>query len=131
MTTVNIAAATSIVGTTTYLTASGTAALVLLANTSTSATVVRINQLVAANTTSSAVNTTVSLYVGSTVTSQGSAPASGTAYPIASVISVPPNASLVVIDKTSALYLMENQLISVTSSTSTAITYTISYEIIT
>jgi hypothetical protein len=131
MTTVNIAAATSIVGTTTYLTASGTAALVLLANTSTSATVVRINQIVAANTTSSAVNTTVSLYVGSSVTSQGSAPASGTAYPIASVISVPPNASLVVIDKTSALYLMENQLISVTSSTSTAITYTISYEIIT
>jgi hypothetical protein len=131
MTTVNIAAATSIVGTTTYLTASGTAALVLLANTSTSATVVRINQIVAANTTSSAVNTTVSLYVGSSVTSQGSAPAGGTAYPIASVISVPPNASLVVIDKTSALYLMENQLISVTSSTSTAITYTISYEIIT
>lgn len=115
MTTVNIAAASSIIGTTTYLTPSGTSAVVLLNNTATSAAVYKINQIVAANVNgSAAVNTTVSIYSNGAQT-QGNAPSSGTAYPIASVVSVPPNASLIVADKTTAIYLMEGQSITVTS----------------
>ena len=130
MTTVNIAAATSIVGTTTYLTPSGTSAVVLLNNTATSAAVYKINQIVAANVNgSAAVNTTVSIYSNGAQT-QGNAPSSGTAYPIASVVSVPQNASLIVADKTTAIYLMEGQSITVTSGTASGITYSISYEII-
>jgi hypothetical protein len=34
------------------------------------------------------------------------------------------------VDKTTGFYLMENQSITVTSGTSSAITYTISYEVI-
>jgi len=130
MTTVNIAAATSIIGTTTYLTPSVTTAVVLLNNTATSAAVYKINQIVAANVNGSAsVNTTVSIYSNGAQT-QGNAPSSGTAYPIISVASVPQNASLIVADKTTAIYLMEGQSITVTSGTASGITYSISYEII-
>ena len=130
MTTVNIAAASSIIGTTTYLTPSATTAVVLLNNTATSAAVYKINQIVAANVNgSAAVNTTVSIYSNGAQT-QGNAPSSGTAYPIASVVSVPQNASLIVADKTTAIYLMEGQSITVTSGTASGITYSISYEII-
>jgi hypothetical protein len=127
----NIVNVTSILGTTTYLTPGGTTAVILVANTSTSGQVFKINQIVAANVNgSAAVDTTVSIYVGSSVTTQGSAPASGTAYPIVSTVSVPADASLIVTDKTTAIYLMENQLISVTSGTASGITYSISYEVI-
>jgi len=130
MTTVNIAAATSIIGTTTYLTPSAITAVVLLPNSATSAAVYKINQIVAANVNgSAAVNTTVSIYSNGAV-AQGSAPSGGTAYPIVSVASVPINASLIVVDKTSAIYLMEGQSITVTSGTASGITYSISYEII-
>jgi hypothetical protein len=130
MTTVNIAAASSIIGTTTYLTPSATSAVVLLPNSATSAAVYKINQIVAANVNgSAAVNTTVSIYSNGAV-AQGSAPSGGTAYPIASVVSVPPTASLIVTDKTTAIYLMEGQSITVTSGTASGITYSISYELI-
>ena len=61
---------------------------------------------------------------------QGSAPSGGTAYPIVSTVSVPADASLIVTDKTTAIYLMEAQSIAVTSGTASKITYTISYEVI-
>ena len=126
----NIAAVTSILGTTTYYTPSGTSAVVLLANAASSGIVYKINQIVAANVNgSSAVNATVSLYTNGAV-AQGSAPSGGTAYPIVSTVSVPANASLIVADKTTAIYLMEGTSISVTSGTASGITYSISYEAI-
>lgn len=123
----NIVAVTTIYGTTTYLTPSGTSAVVLLNNTASSNKVFKINQIVAANVTGTAANTTVSIYSNG-AQSQGNAPSGGTAYPIASTISVPGNSSLVVADKTTAIYLMEGQSITVTSGTGSAIAYTISYE---
>lgn len=125
----NIAAATSILGTTTYLTPSGTSAVVLIPNAASSGQVFKINQIVAANVTSSAVNVTVSIYTNGAV-AQGSAPSSGTAFPIVSTVSVPANSSLVVADKTTAIYLMEGTSITVTSGTGSGITYSISYEVI-
>jgi hypothetical protein len=125
----NIAAATSILGTTTYLTPSGTSAVVLLPNTASSGQVFKINQIVCANVTSSAVNATVSIYTNGAV-AQGSAPSSGTAFPVVSTVSVPANSSLVAVDKTTAIYLMEGTSITVTSGTASGITYSISYEVI-
>ena len=126
----NIAALTSIYGTTTYYTPSGTSAVVLLANAASSGVVYRIDQIVAANVNgSSAVNATVSIYTNGAV-AQGSAPSGGTAYPVVSTVSVPANASLIVTDKTTAIYLMEGTSISVTSGTASGITYSISYEAI-
>jgi len=126
----NIAAATSILGTTTFLTPSGTTAVVLLPNAASSNQVFKINQIVAANVNgSAAVDTTVALYSNGAV-AQGSAPSGGTAFPIASTISVPADASLVAVDKTTAIYLMEGQSIIVTSGTGSGITYSVSYEVI-
>jgi hypothetical protein len=126
----NITAVSAIYGNTTYLTPSATTAVVLLPNAASSGTVMKINQIVAANVNgSAAVNTTVSLYSNGAV-AQGSAPSGGTAYPIASTVSVPPTASLIVTDKTTAIYLMEGQSITVTSGTASGITYSISYELI-
>ena len=126
----NLFAATTASGTTAYLTPGGTSAVVLVANTSSSGQVFKINQIVAANVNgSSAVDTTVSIYTNGAV-AQGSAPSSGTAYPIVSTVSVPADASLIVADKTTAIYLMEGSSIIVTSGTASGITYTISYEVI-
>ena len=127
----NIVNVTSILGTTTYLTPSATTAVVLLPNAAASGTVFKINQIVAANVNgSAAVDTTVSIYSNGAV-AQGSAPSGGTAYPVVSTVSVPADASLIVTDKTTAIYLMEGTSITVTSGTASGITYTISYEVIT
>lgn len=124
----NITNVTSILGTTTYLTPSATTAVVLLTNAAASGKVFKINQIVAANVNgSSAVNTTVSIYTNGAV-AQGSAPSGGTAYPIVSTVSVPASASLIVVDKTTAVYLQEGTCIAVTSGTASGITYSVSYE---
>ena len=124
----NIVAVTTINGVTTYYTPSGTSAVVLLPNAASSGKVYKINQIVCANVNgSAAVNATVSLYTNGAV-AQGSAPSGGTAYPIISTVSVPANASLIAVDKTTAIYLMEGTSISVTSGTANGITFSISYE---
>jgi len=123
----NIVNVTTILGNTTYLTPSATTAVVLLPNAAASNKVIKINQIVVANTTGSAANTTVSIYTNGAV-AQGSAPAGGTAFPVVSAVSVPANASLIAVDKTTAIYLQEGTSITVTSGTSNALTYSISYE---
>lgn len=126
----NLLAATTASGTTTYLTPGGTSAVVLVPNAASSGQVFKINQIVAANVNgSAAVNATVSIYTNGAV-AQGSAPSGGTAYPIISAASVPATASLIVVDKTTPIYLMEGSSITVTSGTASGITYTISYEVI-
>ena len=127
----NIVNVTSITGNTTYLTPSGTSAVVLLPNAASSNNVFRIDQIVVANVSgTSAANATVSIYTNGAV-AQGSAPSGGTAFPVASTISVPANASLIVVDKTTAIYLQEGTSITVTSGTANALTFSVSYEIIT
>ena len=124
----NITGVTAIYGLTTYLTPSGNTALVLLPNDASSGNVFKINQIVATNVNgSTAVNATVSIYTNGSV-AQGSAPSGGNAFPIVSTVSVPANAALVVVDKTTSIYLNEANSITVTSGTASGITYSISYE---
>lgn len=126
----NILALTTATGKTTYLTPSGTTAVVLLTNAASSNTVLKINQIVVANVDgTNAVDCTVSIYTNGAV-AQGSAPSGGTAFPIASTISVPADASLIVVDKTTAIYLEENTCISVTSGTASKLTFSVSYEVL-
>jgi hypothetical protein len=125
----NIVNVTSIYGNTTYYTPSGTTAVVLLANAASSGVVNKIDNVVVSNVTASAANATVSIYTNGAV-AQGSAPSGGTAYPIAFQVSVPANASLVVVDKSTAFYLQEGTSISITSGTASALTFTTSYEAI-
>jgi len=119
----NIVSVTSILGNTTFLTPSDTSANVLLSNAASSGNVLKINQIVAANVNgTSAVDTTVAV--------NNAAAGAGTSFPIVSTVSVPADASIIVTDKTTAIYLMEDQSIVVTSGTSSGISYTISYEAI-
>lgn len=124
----NIVNVATITGKTTYLTPSVNTAVVLVTNAASSGKVFKINNIVATNVDgTNAYNATVSVYTNGAV-AQGSAPSGGTAYPIVSTVSVPANASLIVVDKSTALYLEEGSCISVTSSTASKITYVVSYE---
>lgn len=117
----NIVAITTVNGVTAYLTPSTTAANTLLSNAAASGKVYKINSLIASNVDgSNAVNCTVTV--------NSAAAGGGTAFPIASTIAVPANASLIIIDKTTMFYLNENQSIVVTSGTASKLTFVISYE---
>ena len=124
----NIVNVTSILGKTTFYTPSGVTAVVLLTNAASSGKVLKINSLIAANVDgTSAIDATVSYYTNGAV-AQGSAPSGGTSYPIVSTVSVPADASLIVVDKSTALYIEEGNCISVTSSVASKIAFTVSYE---
>jgi len=127
---VNIVSVTTINGITTGYTPSGTSAVVLLPNASGSAQVFKIDQIMVANLTSSPANATVQYYSNGAV-AQGSAPSGGSVVSsLAYQISVPPNASLIISDKTTAFYLVDGNSITVTSGTGAALSYTTSYELI-
>lgn len=119
----NIVDVTSILGKTAYLAPANTSANVLLANAASSGTVLKINQIVAANVDGTAA-------ADCTVALNTAAAGSGTSYPIVSTVAVPADASLIVTDKTTAIYLEEDKSIVVTSGTADDLAFTISYEII-
>jgi hypothetical protein len=119
----NIVNVTSIFGNTTYLIPSTTGATTWTALTPAVNTVNKLNNIVASNVTGSSVAVTVSI---NSATGGG-----GVAYDIAYQISIPANASLIIIDKTTAIYVGETQSIVVTVGTSNAIELTASYEAIT
>jgi hypothetical protein len=124
----NIVNVTQIFGKTTYLTPAVNTPLVLVPNAALSGKVFKINQITAANVDgSAAADVTVSIYTNGAV-AQGSAPSGGTAYPIASTISVPADTSVIIVDKNTSFYLEEGVSVIVTSGTASDITFTISYE---
>lgn len=125
----NIVNVTQIYGQTTYLTPANTANFVLVTNTVNSGNVFKLDQIVAANQTNTAANVTVSIFTSGNVVA-GNAVVVGTSntFPIASNISVPAYASLIVMDKTTATYLTEDRAIIVASGTNNAISFSVSYE---
>ena len=89
-----------------------------------SGTVIKVGNIVASNVTSSAV--TVTLGVSNNPTY-----ASGTVYYIAYQVSVPPNTSVILVDKTSAFYVTQFQSVGVIVGTASAIHFTAAIESIT
>ena len=129
----NIVNVTSIYGNSAYVIPSNTSVSVAWTNNGTSTltgltpaanTVNRVTSIVVANVTSSAATTTVAISNNPTY-------ASGTAYYIAYQVSVPPNSSVIVTDKTSSFYVTENQSVGVISGTGSALHYTATFEAIT
>lgn len=119
----NIASLSSIYGNTSYLIPSGTSATTWTALTPAVGTVNKIDNIVAANVTGTNATITVSI---NSATGGG-----GTAYRLAYQITVPGNASLIIVDKSTSIYVGESQSIVVTSGTSNAIEMTAAYEAIT
>lgn len=116
----NIVNTATITGKTTYLTPANTTANVLLANSAASNKVFKINSVTAANLSGSAVNATLAL--------NSNAAGSGTSYTIGSTISVPANATLILLDKSTTVYLEEDKSLLVTSGTASQLTFVVSYE---
>ncbi len=117
----NIVNVTTITGKTTYLTPANTTANVLLANAASSNKVLKINMISAANVDGTAA-------ADATVAINSNAAGSGTSYPLASTVTVPADATLVIIDKSSSFYLEEDKSILVTASAASDITFVVSYE---
>ncbi len=117
----NIVNVTTILGNSSQVSLSTTSATSLVSNAASSGKVYKINSIVVANTNgTAAANITINTY--------SQAALGGTAYPIASTISVPANATLIVTDKTTSFYLLENQSIGATAGTASYLTVTASWE---
>lgn len=117
----NIVNVTTILGNSSQVSLSTTSATSLASNAAASNKVYKINSIVVANTNgTSAANITINIY--------SQAALGGTAFPIASTISVPANAALIVTDKTTSFYLLENQSIGAVAGTSNFLTVTTSWE---
>jgi hypothetical protein len=116
----NIVNVTTIYGNTSTTSLTTTSATSLVSNAASSGKVYKIDSIVVANTSASAANNTINVY--------SAAALGGTAFPIASTISVPAYASLIVTDKTTTFYLLENKSVGATAGTSTALVVTASWE---
>jgi hypothetical protein len=119
----NIVSVTSIVGNT-LSAAVLTTATSLASNAASSGKVFKINSIVIANIDgTAAADVTVNIYSAASL--------GGTASAIASTISVPADASLIVTDKTTAFYLLEDRSIGALASAAGDLVATISFEEIT
>jgi len=118
----NIVSVTAIYGNSSQTALSSTSVTSIVSNAASSGKVYKINMLVAANVDgSSAADITINIYSNATA-------GSGTAFAIASTISVPADASLIVSDKTTAFYLLENQSIGAIAGTANDLVVTCSWE---
>lgn len=117
----NIVNVAAIYGNTSSTSLSTTSATSLVSNAASSGKIYKINSIVVANVDgTSAADITINLY--------SAAALGGTAFPIASTISVPADATLIVTDKTTAFYLLENQSIGATAGSASDLVVTASWE---
>ena len=123
----NIVAVTNIVGNTSTNLISTTAdpfATALASNGASSGKVFKINSIVAANVDgTSACDITIKIF--------SAAALGGTGTAIASTISVPADATLIITDKTTTFYLLEDRSLGATASAANDVVVTVSWEEIT
>jgi len=117
----NIVNVAAIYGNTSTTLLTSTSATSIVSNAASSGKVFKINSLIAANVDgTNAVDITVNLY--------SAAALGGTATAIASTISVPADATLIVTDKTTSFYLLEDKSIGAIAGVANDIVITCSWE---
>lgn len=117
----NIANVAAIYGNNASVSLTTTNATLIVENAASSGKVYKINMITVANVDgTNACDITVSKYSEDNI--------GGTAYPIVSTISVPADATLIVLDKTTALYLKEDESIGATAGTASDLVVTCSWE---
>ena len=117
----NIAAVTTIYGNTSTTSLTTTNATSLVSNAASSGKVYKINTIMVANVDgTSAADITINLY--------SAAGLGGSATAIASTISVPADSTLIVTDKTTSFYLLEDKSIGATAGTASDLVVTASWE---
>ena len=117
----NIVNVAAIYGNNSSTSLSTTSATSIVSNAASSGKVFKINTLMVANVDgTNAADITINKY--------SAAALGGTAFPIASTVSVPADATLIVIDKTTAIYLKEDESIGATAGTASDLVVTCSWE---
>ena len=117
----NIVNVTDIRGKTAVVDLTSTNATAVVSNAASSGKVFKINSLIVSNVDgSSAADITISLYSQDDI--------GGTATEICKTVSVPADATLVVIDKSTGLYLEEDRSIGATASAANDLKVVCSYE---
>jgi len=117
----NIVNVTTILGNSSQTALSSTSAFSIVSNAASSGKVYKINSIVVANVDgTNAADITINIY--------SAAALGGTAFAIASTISVPADATLIVTDKTTSFYLLENQSIGAIAGTANDLVVTASWE---
>jgi len=117
----NIVDVTTITGKSATIALSTTSATTLVSNAASSGKVFKINMIQVANVDgSNAADVTVDVH--------SAASGGGTAYSLVSTISVPADASLVALDKGTAIYLEEDRSITATAGTANDLEVIVSYE---
>lgn len=117
----NIVNVAAIYGNTSTTSLTTTSATSLVSNAAASGKVYKINSIVVANIDgTSAADITINIY--------SAAALGGTATAIASTISVPADASLIVTDKTTSFYLLEDRSIGATAGSASDLVVTCSWE---
>lgn len=117
----NIVNVTSILGNSAQVSLTTTSATQLVSNAAASNRVLKINSITVANVDgTNAADITINIY--------SAAALGGSAFPIVSTVSVPADATLIVTDKTTTFYLLENQSIGAIAGTASDLVVNISWE---
>ena len=117
----NIVNVAAIYGNNSSTSLSTTSATAIVNNAASSGKVYKVNMIMVANVDgTNAADITINKYSQDDL--------GGTAYAIASTISVPADATLIVIDKTTAIYLKEDESIGATAGTASDLVVTASWE---
>lgn len=117
----NIVNVAAIYGNSSQTSLSTISATALVSNAALSGKVFKINSITVANVNgTNAADITINIY--------SAAALGGTAFPLVSTISVPADATLIVTDKTTSFYLLENQSIGATAGTASALVVNASWE---
>ena len=117
----NIINITSLLGENSSTSLTSTSATSIVSNASASGKVLKINTLIVSNVDgTNACDITINKY--------SAAALGGSAFAIASTVSVPADASLIVIDKTTSIYLKENESIGAIAGTANDLIVTCSWE---
>ena len=117
----NIVNVAAIYGNNSSTSLSTTSATAIVNNAASSGKVYKVNMIMVANVDgTNAADISINKYSEDDL--------GGTAYAIASTISVPADATLIVIDKTTAIYLKEDESIGATAGTASDLVVTASWE---
>jgi len=117
----NIVNVTTITGKSNVVSLTTTAATAVVSNAAASGKVFKINSLVVSNVDgTNAADITIALYSEDDI--------GGTATEIVSTVSVPADASLIVIDKNTSIYLEEDRSIGATAGAANDLKVVVSYE---
>ena len=121
MTAPNIVNVATITGKTATVALSSTNATAVVSNAASSSKVFKINNILVSNVdATNAADITINIYSQDDI--------AGTAYAIASTVSVPADSTLVVLDKNTALYLEEDKSIGAVASAANDLVVVASYE---